>query len=200
MQTLRGRGRVTEENVAETLREVRMALLEADVALPVVKSFIDAVKTQALGAEVATSLTPGQAFIGILHRELVALLGESPAGFALNVQPPQVVLLAGLQGAGKTTTAGKLGPLAAGEQRRRVLLVSTECAGRRPFCSCSAWRRERRRGFLSERGSEQPAAIARAALEAARRGVYDTLIIDTAGRLHVDSRADAGGAGASIGR
>ena len=97
VQTMRGRGRVTEENVSETLREVRMALLEADVALPVVKTFIDSVKAGALGAEVATSLTPGQAFIGILHRELVALLGELQQGFALNVQPPQVVLLAGLQ-------------------------------------------------------------------------------------------------------
>src|ERR1700733_2198173 len=98
VQTLRGRGRVSEDNVAQTLRE-------ADVALPVVKNFIDGVRTRALGAEVASSLTPGQAFIGILHRELTAVLGESQAGFAFNVQPPQVVLLAGLQGAGKTTTA-----------------------------------------------------------------------------------------------
>src|ERR1700688_3043611 len=130
VQTLRGRGRVTEENVAETLREVRMALLEADVALPVVKSFIDGVRTRALGAEVAASLTPGQAFIGILHRELTAVLGASAAGFAFNVQPPQVVLLAGLQGAGKTTTAAKLARWLKAEQRRRVLLVSTDV--RRP--------------------------------------------------------------------
>src|ERR1700722_5414553 len=102
VQTLRGRGRLTEENIAETLREVRMALLEADVALPVVKTFIDSVKADALGTEVATSLTPGQAFIGILHRQMVALLGHSQAGFALNVQPPQVVLLAGPAGGGKT--------------------------------------------------------------------------------------------------
>src|ERR1700676_1480847 len=126
VQTLRGRGRVTEENVAETLREVRMALLEADVALPVVKNFIDGVRTQALGAEVAGSLTPGQAFIGILHRELTAVLGQSQAGFAFNVQPPQVVLLAGLQGAGKTTTAGKLARWLQQTHRPRVLLVSTD--------------------------------------------------------------------------
>src|ERR1700683_4797666 len=130
VQTLRGRGRVTEENVAETLREVRMALLEADVALPVVKSFIDSVRSSALGAEVATSLTPGQAFIGILHRQLVALLGAAQAGFALNVHPPQVVLLAGLQGSGKTTTAGKLARWLKERERRRVLLVSTDV--RRP--------------------------------------------------------------------
>jgi hypothetical protein len=105
---LRGRGRLTEANIADTLREVRIALLEADVALPVVKRFIEAVKARALGAEVAASLSPGQTLIGILHRELVALLGGSGSGLALNVQPPLVVLLAGLQGAGKTTTAGKL--------------------------------------------------------------------------------------------
>src|ERR1700694_4847708 len=130
VQTLRGRGRVTEKNVAETLREVRMALLEADVALAVVKSFIDGVRTKALGAEVASSLTPGQAFIGILHRELTAALGGSQAGFAFNVQPPQVVLLAGLQGGGKTTTADKLARWLKAEQRRRVLLVTTDV--RRP--------------------------------------------------------------------
>src|ERR1700722_18742944 len=187
VQTLRGRGRVTEENVAETLREVRMALLEADVALPVVKSFIDGVRTQALGAEVATSLTPGQAFIGILHRELTAVLGTSAAGFAFNVQPPQVVLLAGLQGAGKTTTAAKLARWLQQEQRRRVLLVSTDV--RRPAAILQLQRLAESVGvdFFPSAAGEQPAAIAIAALEAARRGVYDTLIIDTAGRLHIDA-------------
>ncbi|MFI4869150.1 MAG: signal recognition particle protein [Steroidobacterales bacterium] len=187
VQTLRGRGRVTEENVAETLREVRMALLEADVALPVVKSFIDGVRTRALGAEVASSLTPGQAFIGILHRELTAVLGESQAGFAFNVQPPQVVLLAGLQGAGKTTTAAKLARWLLESQRRRVLLVSTDV--RRPAAILQLQRLADSVGadFFPSAAGEQPAAIAVAALEAARRGVYDTLIIDTAGRLHVDA-------------
>jgi signal recognition particle subunit SRP54 len=187
VQTLRGRGRVTEENVAETLREVRMALLEADVALPVVKSFIDGVRTQALGAEVATSLTPGQAFIGILHRELTAVLGTSAAGFTFNVQPPQVVLLAGLQGAGKTTTAAKLARWLQQEQRRRVLLVSTDV--RRPAAILQLQRLAESVAvdFFPSAAGEQPAAIAIAALEAARRGVYDTLIIDTAGRLHIDA-------------
>ncbi len=187
VQTLRGRGRVTEENVAETLREVRMALLEADVALPVVKSFIDGVRTQALGAEVAASLTPGQAFIGILHRELTAVLGTSAAGFAFNVQPPQVVLLAGLQGAGKTTTAAKLARWLQQEQRRRVLLVSTDV--RRPAAILQLQRLAESVAvdFFPSAAGEQPAAIALAALDAARRGVYDTLIIDTAGRLHIDA-------------
>ena len=152
VQGLRGRGRVTEENVAETLREVRMALLEADVALPVVKSFTDSVRTRALGAEVATSLTPGQAFIGILHRELVTLLGAHAAGFALNVQPPQVVLLAGLQGAGKTTTAAKLARWLKETQRRRVLLVSTDVRRPAAILQLRAAGAERRRGFLPEFG------------------------------------------------
>jgi signal recognition particle subunit SRP54 len=187
VQTLRGRGRVTEDNVAETLREVRMALLEADVALPVVKSFIDGVRTEALGAEVAASLTPGQAFIGILHRELTRVLGTSAAGFAFNVQPPQVVLLAGLQGAGKTTTAAKLARWLQQEQRRRVLLVSTDV--RRPAAILQLQRLAESVAvdFFPSAAGEQPAAIALAALEAARRGVYDTLIIDTAGRLHIDA-------------
>jgi signal recognition particle subunit SRP54 len=187
VQTLRGRGRVTEENVAETLREVRMALLEADVALPVVKGFIDSVKADALGAEVATSLTPGQAFIGILHRQMVALLGQSQAGFALNVQPPQVVLLAGLQGAGKTTTAAKLARWLKETHRRRVLLVSTDV--RRPAAILQLQRLAESVGadFFPSSASDVPAAIAQAALEAARRGVYETLIVDTAGRLHVDA-------------
>jgi len=188
VQRLRGRGRVTEENVAETLREVRMALLEADAALPVVKSFTEAVKARALGAEVAASLTPGQAFIGILHRELVALLGENQAGFALNVQPPQVVLLAGLQGAGKTTTAGKLARWLKQVHRRRVLLVSTDV--RRPAAILQLQRLAQEVGadFFPSTAVQEPSTIAQAALEAARRGVYGTLIIDTAGRLHVDAQ------------
>jgi signal recognition particle subunit SRP54 len=186
VQLVRGRGRVTEENVAETLREVRVALLEADVALPVVKAFIDRVKERALGAEVASSLTPGQALIGILHRELVRLLGEAQAGFALNVQPPQVVLLAGLQGAGKTTSAGKLARWLQERERRRVLLVSTDV--RRPAAILQLQRIAESVGadFFPSAAGQAPAAIARAALDQARRGVYDTLIIDTAGRLHID--------------
>ena len=125
LEALRGRGRITEENIGETLREVRVALLEADVALPVIRTFIDAVKGKAIGAEVASSLTPGQAFIGILHHELVELMGGPRAGITLRAQPPIIVLLAGLQGAGKTTTAAKLARLVAG-QKKKVLLASTD--------------------------------------------------------------------------
>lgn len=183
---LRGRGRLTEDNIAETLREVRLALLEADVALPVVKSFIESVKAAALGQEVIGSLTPGQALIGVIHRELVAVMGGGRGGLSLRVQPPLIILLAGLQGAGKTTTAGKLARHLI-EQRKRVLLVSTDI--RRP---AAVLQLERLAGQVGADFHPAPMGmtgvqIAAAALEQARRGVYDALIVDTAGRLHVDA-------------
>jgi signal recognition particle subunit SRP54 len=186
IEALRGKGRITDENVAETLREVRVALLEADVALPVVKSFIDGVKGKALGAEVASSLTPGQAFIGILHKELVELMGGARAGFNLRAQPPIVVLLAGLQGAGKTTTAAKLARWLIEREKKRVLLVSTDV--RRPAAILQLQRLAEQVGanFFPSSSSEAPAKIASDALEQAKRGVFDVLIVDTAGRLHVD--------------
>jgi signal recognition particle subunit SRP54 len=186
LDALRGRGRISEENIAEALREVRVALLEADVALPVIKSFIESVKSQALGAEVAQSLTPGQAFIGILHRELVALMGGQRAGFNLRAQPPIVVLLAGLQGAGKTTTAAKLARWLTVEQRKRVLMVSTDV--RRPAAMLQLERlaAQVQAHYLAAAAQASPAEIAREALEQAKRGVFDVLIVDTAGRLHVD--------------
>jgi signal recognition particle subunit SRP54 len=186
IENLRGRGRITDENVSETLREVRVALLEADVALPVVKSFIDGVKSKALGAEVASSLTPGQAFIGILHKELVELMGGPRAGFNLRAQPPIVVLLAGLQGAGKTTTAAKLARWLIERERKRVLLVSTDV--RRPAAILQLERlaEQVNAQFFPSDASQSPEKIARDALEQAKRGVYDVLIVDTAGRLHVD--------------
>jgi len=192
VDTLRGRGRITEENVGESLREVRMALLEADVALPVVKAFIERVKQKALGAEVTASLSPGQAFVGILHKELVALMGGGPSStksgrFELRAQPPVVVLLAGLQGAGKTTTAGKLARWLIESHRKRVLLVSTDV--RRPAAILQLQRlaEQVEAGFFPSDGKQKPADIARDALDAARKGVYDVLIVDTAGRLHVDA-------------
>src|SRR5712671_4723651 len=130
IENLRGRGRVTDENVAATLREARVALLEADVALPVVKAFIESVRAKALGVQVLASLTPGQAFIGILHTELVQLMGGAGAPWKLRAQPPVVLLLAGLQGAGKTTTAAKLARWLIERERKRVLLASTDV--RRP--------------------------------------------------------------------
>ena len=186
IEGLRGRGRITEENVAETLRETRVALLEADVALPVVKAFIESVKAKALGHEVLSSLTPGQAFIGILHQELVQLMGGGGAQWALRAQPPVVVLLAGLQGAGKTTTAAKLARRLIERDRKRVLLASTDV--RRPAAMLQLERlaaQVNAEYFPAAQGSS-PAQIARAALERARSGVFDVLIVDTAGRLHVD--------------
>jgi signal recognition particle subunit SRP54 len=185
VDTLRGRGRITEENVGESLREVRMALLEADVALPVVKAFIERVKQKALGAEVTASLSPGQAFVGILHKELIALMAGDRGRFELRAQPPVVVLLAGLQGAGKTTTAGKLARWLI-EQKKRVLLVSTDI--RRPAAVLQLQRLAEQvgAGFFPTDVKQPPATIARDALDAARKGVYDALIVDTAGRLHVD--------------
>jgi len=181
IENLRGRGRITDENVAETLREARVALLEADVALPVVKSFIESVRAKALGAEVLASLTPGQAFIGILHTELVQLMGGSGAPWKLRAQPPVVLLLAGLQGAGKTTTAAKLARWLIERERKRVLLASTDV--RRPAAMLQL---ERLAGqvqaeYFAASSDQTPALIARAALERAKSGVFDALIVDTAG-------------------
>jgi signal recognition particle subunit SRP54 len=186
VDALRGRGRITEENVQEALREVRVALLEADVALPVIKRFIEAVKTQALGTEVTGSLTPGQAFIGLLHKELIALMGGEGVGFSLRAQPPIVVLLAGLQGAGKTTTAAKLARWLIEEQRRRVLLVSTDV--RRPAAMLQLERLAQQVGaeYFPAAPQMPPSEIALAARAQAERGLFDVLIVDTAGRLHVD--------------
>src|SRR5437660_11421517 len=186
IESLRGKGRITAENLSATLREVRVALLEADVALPVVKAFIESVKAKALGAEVASSLTPGQAFIGILHRALVGLMGGPRAGFNLRAQPPIVVLLAGLQGAGKTTTAAKLARWLIEREHKRVRLVSTDV--RRPAAMLQLERLSEQVGaqYFAASGDAAPAAIAQAALARARSGVFDALIVDTAGRLHVD--------------
>ncbi len=187
VDSLRGRGRITEENVSESLREVRMALLEADVALPVVKAFIERVKQKALGAEVTASLSPGQAFVGILHKELIALMQGDRGKFELRAQPPVVVLLAGLQGAGKTTTAGKLARWLMEDQKKRVMLVSTDI--RRPAAILQLQRLAEQvgSGLYPTDDNLSPARIAADALEAARKGVYDVLIVDTAGRLHIDA-------------
>jgi signal recognition particle subunit SRP54 len=186
VESLRGRGRITDENVAATLREARIALLEADVALPVVKAFIESVRAKALGQEVLASLTPGQAFIGVLHHELVELMGGAGARWQLRAQPPVVLLLAGLQGAGKTTTAAKLARLLIERDRKRVLLASTDV--RRPAAMLQLERlaAQVQAEYFAPAAGAQPAAIARAALARARSGVFDVLIVDTAGRLHVD--------------
>jgi signal recognition particle subunit SRP54 len=186
IENLRGRGRITEENVAATLREARVALLEADVALSVVKSFIEAVRAKALGAEVLSSLTPGQAFIGILHEELRALMGGSGGAFRLRAQPPVVILLAGLQGAGKTTTAAKLARWLGEREKKRVLLASTDVRRPAAMLQLELLAGQVAAEYFPASSAAEPAAIARAALERARSGGFDVLIVDTAGRLHVD--------------
>ena len=185
INALTGRGRLTEDNISDALRQVRMALIEADVAVAVVKSFIDAVKVRALGAEVQQSLTPGQVFIKILHDELVKTMGEPGQGLNLRHQAPVVILLAGLQGAGKTTTAAKLARLLIA-QKKRVVLTSVDVY--RPAAITQLERLAAQVGadFHPVGDDRQPVAIATAALEQARRGVYDVLLVDTAGRLHVD--------------
>jgi signal recognition particle subunit SRP54 len=186
VENLRGRGRLTEENIGDTLRQVRMALLEADVALPVVKTFIESVRARVVGQEIQKSLTPGQALVKIIHEELVRVMGEGVRPLNLRVQPPAVVLLAGLQGAGKTTTAAKIALWLKTRERKRVLLVSTDV--RRPAALLQLERLGQQLGVDVAPASttQRPLDIALAALAEARRGVYDVLLVDTAGRLHVD--------------
>jgi signal recognition particle subunit SRP54 len=186
VDALRGRGRLTDDNIADTLRQVRMALIEADVAVPVVKTFVDAVRARAIGAEVQKSLTPGQVFIKVLHDELVAVMGAPGQGLGLRAEPPVVVLLAGLQGAGKTTTSAKLARLLMAERKKRVLLVSTDIYRPAAITQLERLAAQVGAGFVGVESGEQPVAIATRALAEARRGLYDVLIVDTAGRLHVD--------------
>ena len=186
VDTLRGRARVTEENVAETLRQVRMALLEADVAVPVVKAFTDAARARAIGTEVMKSLTPGQAFIGVIHEELTRVMGEPGRGLNLHSTPPVVVLLAGLQGAGKTTTAAKLARHLIEKHRRKPLLASVDVY--RPAAMTQLERLAGQVGaaYFDAPPGALPVAIATAAVDHARHFQHDVVIVDTAGRLHVD--------------
>ena len=188
VKTVRGDARLTEANLQEALREVRLALIEADVALPVVKTFIERVKTAALGAEVATSLSPGQAFVGVVHRELVALMSSDTPGLNLAVTPPAVIMLAGLQGAGKTTTAGKLARVLRVEQKKKVLLVP--CDVYRPAATeqLRTLATQVEVAFYEPEAAlgNDPVAIATAAIVWARSRYFDVVIVDTAGRLAVD--------------
>src|SRR6201996_9171615 len=187
LKSLSGRGRLTEDNIAETVREVRLALLDADVALPVVKSFTDAVKARAIGEEVMKSLTPGQAFIKVVHEELTRLMGEPSTGLDLKAQRPVVVLLAGLQGAGKTTTAGKLARWLIEKQRKKVLMVSTDVYRPAAILQLETLAGQVGAGFAPAAADEKPIAIAKRALTEATLQAYDVLLLDTAGRLHVDA-------------
>ena len=185
VKTIRGEARLTEANVQEALREVRIALLEADVALPVVKHFIDAVRAQALGQEVVGSLTPGQALVGVVHRELTRLMGEANAGLDLAVAPPAVILMAGLQGSGKTTTVGKLALLLKG-QKKKVLTVSCDVYRPAAIEQLKTVAAQAGVDFFPSYANEKPEEIARKAVEHARTHYCDVLIVDTAGRLAVD--------------
>lgn len=184
---LRDRGRLTEDNIREALREVRVALLEADVAVPVVQAFIERVKSRAIGQEVLKSLTPGQALIKIVRDELAAVMGSSHRGLELKVPPPAVILLCGLQGSGKTTTAAKLARLLSQDMRKRVLLAS--CDVRRPAAIEQLAQLAARIGVPAFATDPNQDALtnARSALEEARRSLRDVLIVDTAGRLAVDA-------------
>jgi signal recognition particle subunit SRP54 len=186
VKTLRGEARLTDANIQEALRDVRMALLEADVALPVVKVFIDRVREKAIGEEVIGSLTPGQALIGIVHRELVTLMGGFNESLNLATQPPAVILMAGLQGAGKTTSVGKLALWLRSEQRKKVLLVSCDVYRPAAIEQLRVLAEQTEVDFHPVLDGEQPVAIAQRALAYARTHFHDVLIVDTAGRLAID--------------
>ena len=188
VKTMRGQARITEANVQEMLREVRMALLEADVALPVVRDFIARVKEKALGADVAASLSPGQALVGIVHRELAATMGEGVSDIDLATQPPAVVLMAGLQGAGKTTTTAKLARHLMQRRRKKVLTVSTDVYRPAAIEQLKMVTKQAGAEWFPSSPGDEPLAIARAALDHAKKHYFDVLLVDTAGRLAIDER------------
>lgn len=183
---MRGQARITESNVADMLREVRMALLEADVALPVVRDFVARVKEKALGQEVLGSLTPGQALVGIVNRELAATMGEGVSDLNLATQPPAVILMAGLQGAGKTTTTAKLAKHLIEKRKKKVLTVSGDVYRPAAIEQLKTVTAQAGAEWFPSSPDQKPADIARAALDYARRHFVDVLLVDTAGRLAID--------------
>ena len=187
VKQLKGQARITEDNISPSLREVRMALLEADVALPVVREFIEHVKTRALGQDVATSLTPGQAVIKIVYDELVALMGNEKTSLILNQQPPVIILLAGLQGAGKTTTVAKLGRWLRTNYKKSVMTVSCDIYRPAAIKQLEILSQENDLGFFPSELSQNPILIAEQAHAEARKKFMDVLIVDSAGRLHIDN-------------
>ncbi len=187
MQKLRGKGRLTEDGVKETLREVRIALLEADVALPVVSSFIAQVKERALGQEVLSSLKPGEALVKIVHDELVLVMGEENAALDLKASPPVVVLLAGLQGSGKTTTTAKLAKHLKEQHKKKVMVVSCDVYRPAAIEQLQTLAGQVDVLFHPSSATDNPVDIAKIAAEAARKQFVDVLLVDTAGRLHVDA-------------
>ena len=188
LKNLRGQGRLSEDNIRESLREVRMALLEADVALPVVKDFIDGVRAKALGQEVIGSLSPGQALIKVVNDELVSIRGESQAAIDLNRKPPVIVLMAGLQGSGKTTTVAKLARRLRELDRKSVMVASADVYRPAAIDQLQTLAEEVGAEFYPSHKDQNPVAIAQEAVAAARKSAADVLIIDTAGRLAIDQQ------------
>lgn len=186
LNRLRGKGRLTEDNIKDTLRDVRMALLEADVALPVARQFIENIRERAVGQAVMKSLTPGQELIRIVRDQLIVLLGEANEGLDLNVPPPAVLLVAGLQGSGKTTTVAKLARWLKERAKKSVLVASCDIYRPAAIAQLEMLAKDVGVGFLPSDVSQQPVAIARAAVEQAHRQFLDVVILDTAGRLHID--------------
>ena len=186
LQKLRGRGRLSEENIRESLREVRVALLEADVALPVVVALIERIKTRAVGQEVLTSLTPGQALIKVVHDELAAVMGAQASDLNLNVPAPAIVLMAGLQGAGKTTTVGKLAKHLKEKRKKKVMVVSCDVYRPAAIQQLQTLAKQVDVLFFASEVGQDPVAIVRAAVDDARKSFVDVLLVDTAGRLAID--------------
>jgi signal recognition particle subunit SRP54 len=183
---LRGHGRLSEENISNGLREVRMALLEADVALPVVRDFIQHVRERALDKKVLTSLTPGQVLIKIVNEELVSLMGDRHEPLKLNTQPPAVILLAGLQGAGKTTTAAKLGKYLKEKEKKKVAVVSCDIYRPAAIKQLQTLAKDNDLVWIESNENEKATDIAKNAIDFARVQLIDVLIVDSAGRLHID--------------
>ncbi|WP_410016311.1 signal recognition particle protein [Sodalis sp. C49] len=186
LRNISGRGRLTEENIKDTLREVRLALLEADVALPVVRDFINRVKERAVGQEVNKSLTPGQEFVKIVRTELVSAMGEENSELNLAAQPPAVVLMAGLQGAGKTTSVAKLGKYLREKHKKKVLVVSADVYRPAAIKQLETLAETVGVDFFPSDAGQRPIDIVKQALQQAKLKFYDVLLVDTAGRLHVD--------------
>lgn len=185
LKNLSGRGRLTEENIKDTLRDIRMALLEADVALPVVKDFVEHIQTKAIGVEVMESLTPGQALIKLVHDELVTMMGEQCDQLNLNTQPPAVILMAGLQGSGKTTTVAKLARHLQ-LQKKSVLVTSADIYRPAAIQQLETLAKQLNVEFYPSSTNQDPVAIATGAIQTAKSKIIDVVIIDTAGRLHID--------------
>ena len=186
IERLRGRGRLTEENIRESLREVRIALLEADVALPVVQALVERIKVRAVGQEVLKSLTPGQALIKVVRDELTAVMGAAASDLNLNVPAPAVILMAGLQGAGKTTTVAKLARHLKDRRKKKVMVVSADVYRPAAIEQLQTLARQIDVPFFPSDASQKPEAIVRAAIDDARRSYVDVLIVDTAGRTSID--------------